>query len=296
MRRISLRAAAADDGERLDRFIAARGGISRGLARRALERGGVFLDGHRCKIASRTLRPGQTVEVNLEEQAAPPPAPLARERVLLLDEALVAIDKPAGVPAQATRTSDTGTVPVLCAALVGGPVFVAHRLDRDTSGVMVLGRTKAATAALAAAFRASAVEKTYVALCARAPDPPAGRIDAPLGPDPAHPGARAVRPSGEPAASRYRTLATGRAALVEVQPETGRTHQVRVHLAHLGAPVLGDRRYGGASMVGGTAVPRLMLHALRLTLPHPTTGAPLTLAAPLPADLVAVRDALIGPA
>jgi 23S rRNA pseudouridine1911/1915/1917 synthase len=294
MRRISLLVGAADEGERIDRFLAARGGVSRGLARRALDRGGVFLDGHRCKIAARALRPGQTVELNVEEEAAPPPAPLGQERLLHLDAALIAIDKPAGVPAQPTRTTDRGTVPELAAALAGGPVTLVHRLDLETSGVMVLGRTPAATAALNEAFRSGAAAKTYLALTARAPAPAEGRVDAALGPDPARPGARAVRPQGEPAASRYRTLAVGRAALVEVCPETGRTHQVRVHLAHLGAPVLGDRRYGGPAAVEGVAVPRLMLHAFRLTLPHPTTGAPLALEAPMPADFLALQSALVG--
>ncbi|HEY3359201.1 MAG TPA: RluA family pseudouridine synthase [Polyangia bacterium] len=294
MRRISLSVSDADEGERLDRFIAARGGVSRGLARRALERGGVFLDGHRCKIAARALRPGQSVVVNVEEEPGPPPVPLGRERLLLRDHVFVAIDKPTGVPAQATRATDRGTVAELVAALIGAPVTVIHRLDLETSGVMVLGRTKAAAAALSEAFRTSAVEKTYLALCARAPDPPAGRVDAPLGADPARPGARAVRPQGDPAASRYRTLAARAAALVEVQPETGRTHQVRVHLAHLGAPVLGDRRYRGPATVEGLTVPRLMLHAWRLTLPHPTTGERVTIEAPVPADMAALRAALVG--
>ncbi|HET9597522.1 MAG TPA: S4 domain-containing protein, partial [Anaeromyxobacteraceae bacterium] len=123
MRRLTLSAGAADDGERLDRFIAARGGISRGLARRALEAGGVFLDGRRCKVASRQVRGGQSVVVNLEEagRAAAPAAALDRARLLYADADLVAVDKPPFVPAQPTLTTDRGALPDLVAALVGGP-------------------------------------------------------------------------------------------------------------------------------------------------------------------------------
>jgi len=177
-------------------------------------------------------------------------------------------------------------------------VHLVHRLDRETSGVTVLARTAAAARRLAEDFREGRPAKTYLALCARAPAPPEGRIDAPLGKDPRHPGRRAVRPDGEPAATRYRTLAVGPGgvALVEARPETGRTHQIRVHLAHLGAPILGDARHGGPRMIGEVAIPRVMLHALRLEVDHPATGTRLVLEAPVPEDLAALRAALVGPA
>lgn len=294
MKRLALDVGPSDAGERLDRFIAARGGISRGAARRALEAGGVFVDGRRCKVASRGLRGGQSVVVNLEEggRAAAAPEALDRARLLYADADLVAVDKPAGVPAQPTLTTDRGTLPDLVGALLGAPVSIVHRLDRETSGVTVLARTREAAAALSEAFRAGAPEKTYLALCARAPSPPEGRVDAPLGKDPRRAGLRAVTPAGEPAATRYRTLRAGAAALVEARPETGRTHQIRVHLAHLGAPLLGDARYGGPRMVGALAIPRVMLHAARLALRHPATGAPLAFEAPVPADFEAVARAL----
>lgn len=299
MRRLSLRVAEAEAGARLDRFIAEKGGVSRGLARRALDAGGVFLDGHRCKVASRTVRPGQAVVVNLEEsgRAAATAAPLERSRLLYADEHLVAVDKPPFVPAQPTLTTDRGALPELVAALVGAPVSVVHRLDRETSGVTVLARTRQAAAALSEAFRSGLPEKTYLALTARAPAPSDGRLDAPLGPDPSRPGRRAVLASGEPAATRYRTLRAGAsgAALVECRPETGRTHQIRVHLAHLGAPLLGDPRYGGPRRVLETGVPRVMLHARRLELAHPATGAPLAFEAQLPDDFLAVLRALVPP-
>ncbi len=290
MKRLALAVAPAEAGDRLDRFIARKGGVSRGLARRALEAGGVFLDGRRCRVASRAVRAGQRVLVHLEEggrgAAARGHPPLERSRLLHSDEHLAAVDKPAGVPAQATLSSARGTLPELAAALAGGPLEAAHRLDRETSGVTLLARTPPAAAALAAAFREGRPEKTYLALCARAPDPPAGRVEAPLGRDPRRPGRRRVSPGGEPAATRYRTLAVGPsgAALVEARPETGRTHQIRVHLAHLGAPILGDPRYGGPRRVGEVTAPRVMLHALRLELDHPAGGARLSLEAPVPED------------
>lgn len=297
MRRLALPVGPGDAGERLDRFIAARGGVSRGMARRALEAGGVFLDGRRCKVAGRTVRAGQEVVVNLAEggRAAPSPGQLERGRILHADRHLAAVDKPAGVAAQATLTHERGALPDLVARLLGGKVHVVHRLDRETSGVTVFARTREAAASLAGAFRLGRTRKTYLALVARAPDPPEGRTDAPLGRDPSRPGSRAVVPSGEPAATRYRTLRVGPsgAALVECRPETGRTHQIRVHLARLGAPLLGDPRYGGPRRVGDVAVPRVMLHALQLEIDHPATGERLALAAPVPEDFAAVERALV---
>jgi 23S rRNA pseudouridine1911/1915/1917 synthase len=182
------------------------------------------------------------------------------------------------------------------AALVGGPVTIVHRLDRETSGVTVLARTKAAAAALSEAFRVGGPEKTYLALCARPPSPPEGRVDAPLGKDLRRAGLRRVDPAGDVAATAYRTLeASGLAALVEARPETGRTHQIRVHLAHLGAPLLGDAKYGGPRRIGEVAVPRVMLHAQRLELAHPVSGAPLVLEAALPPDFLALKAALLPP-
>jgi len=297
LRRLDLRAAPADEGERLDRFIALRGGISRGLARRLLDRGGVFLDGRRCKVASRPVHAGQAVAVNLEEGGKGPSGPgvLERGRLLFADEHLVAVDKPAFVPAQPTLTSDQGTLPELAAALVGSPLTVVHRLDRETSGVTVLARTPRAAAALFAAFRAGEPAKSYLALCARAPSPREGRLDLALSADPLHPGRRRAGPTGQSAATRYATLREGAsgAALVACSPETGRTHQIRAHLAHLGAPLLGDPRYGGPRELLGTEVPRVMLHARKLELAHPITLVPLAFEAPLPEDFLSVLRALV---
>lgn len=295
MKRVALVVAAADVGERLDRFLAARGGISRGLARRAIDAGGVFVEGHRCKVASRKVWPDQKVVANLEEggRDASAPAPLDRSRLLYSDPYLAAVDKPAGVAAQATLTTDRGTLPALVAGLLDGPAILVHRLDRETSGVTLFARTKEAAAALAEAFRTGVPQKTYLALCAKAPSPPEGRIAEPLGKDLQRAGLRRVDPRGEAAATRYRTLRAGpHGALVEAQPETGRTHQIRIHLAHLGASLLGDPRYGGPRRVGEQRIPRVMLHAARLALPHPVTGAPMIFEAPTPEDFAAIERTL----
>ena len=296
MKRISLVVGEPEKAERLDRFLASRGGIARGLARRAIDTGGVFVDGHRCKIAARKVWPGQQVIANLEEGGREAAAPGALDPVRLLysDAEIAAVDKPAGVAAQATLTSDRGTLPALVSALLGSEAILVHRLDRETSGVTVFARTKAAAAALAEAFRTGVPKKTYLALCAKAPSPSEGRIAVALGKDPKRAGLRLVDPRGEPAATRYRTLREGpHAALVEARPETGRTHRIRVHLAHLGASLLGDPRYGGPRRVGEVAIPRVMLHAARLELPHPITGAPLVFEAPPPEDFVRLERELL---
>ena len=298
MRRLSLLVPPADAGRRLDLVIAERGGISRGAARRVLDAGGVFLDGRRCKVFSRGVRPGQRIVVNLEERGrVPEPGPgLHPSRLLFSDGYLAVVDKPAGVAAQPTLTTDRGALPELVSALLGAPVLHVHRLDRDTSGVTLFAASRVVASALSEAFRAGRPVKTYLALTARAPKPPEGRIESPLAKDPSRPGLRRVAPEGDAAITRYRTLANGPGgALVEARPETGRTHQIRVHLAHLGAPLLGDARYGGPRRVGEFAVPRVMLHALRLELSHPLTGASLAFSAPLPADFREAAAALVGP-
>jgi 23S rRNA pseudouridine1911/1915/1917 synthase len=257
-------------------------------ARRALDRGGVYLDGKRCKVASRTLLPGQRVEAALEEsgrvQATEAP-PLA---VLYEDEQLLAVNKAAGVPSQAALTGDVGTLPWLVGRHLGVPsaaVATVHRLDRETSGVVVFGKTRGATRLLAEAFREGGVHKEYVAVVAGRLASE-GRLDAPLGPSRSRKGSFEVTPGGLPAITGYRPFGwlDDQATGVRLFPETGRTHQLRVHLAHLGHPILGDTRYGGPREAGALRASRVLLHAEVLEVPHPRGGR-LRLLAPPPADL-----------
>jgi 23S rRNA (cytosine1962-C5)-methyltransferase len=217
--------------------------------------------------------------------------------ILYRDADLVVIDKPVGVPTHAAEPSDpypadaVRIVQAQLAAESGGsshdepPYLGMHqRLDADTSGVLVFAARRAANPALAAAFEGRAVRKVYLALVHGAPRQQMGVINAPIAR--LHGGRYGVAPpsdrQGQAAVTRYRVLETSpdkRYSLLEVTPETGRSHQIRVHLAHIDAPVVGDALYGPPA----THAPRLCLHAYQLTIPHPSTGAPITFTAPSPA-------------
>ena len=255
--------------------------------------GGVRVDGTVVRAPGRPLRRGQHVEapvdpVRLQSRALrlDRPVELTSERILFRDSFLLAVDKPPGLPTHATadpsRPSLVAHVERLLAAsaavdrsIVGAPTVAVHqRLDRDTSGVVVFGLDPRANAGLARAFAERLAHKAYLAITAAPSPPPAKRfrVDVPLGPD------------QRPAATDVlvRELLNG-ALLVEARPLTGRKHQVRAHLAHAGMPILGDTSYGSAD----ARVPRLMLHAWRLELPHPVTGEPLRLEAQVPPDFAA---------
>ena len=222
-----------------------------------------------------------------------------RGLVLYEDDHVIALNKPAGLSSQAGR-APVNTLDELLHAFArsnGNRPRLIHRLDRDTSGVILTGRTKPAAGFLGKALMARKFRKTYQAIVSPgAPDPAQGMIDTPLRREeigreaymrvcaPDHPDAEAAR-------SRYRTLAAaGGAALVELSPETGRMHQLRVHMASIGRPIVGDVRYGGALPLAGRAAPRLMLHAAALEFPHPDGGTR-RIEAPLPADFLAVAAA-----
>jgi len=209
-------------------------------------------------------------------------------RIVLLDEHLVVVDKPAGMPSVPALTpSDPADVASVLAAgpLAGMPRPEAvHRLDRDTSGLLILARTAAARAALGRAFERGLVEKRYRALVIGRPPVSEGLIHLPLGPDRTAPPRQRVDPIiGRPATTRWMTidglgLPVGVTAL-ELLPVTGRSHQLRVHLAWLGCPILGDRLYGPPAAGG-----RLWLHAAAIAFPHPRGGHAVTLRAPLCLD------------
>ena len=218
-----------------------------------------------------------------------------RSLVIHEDAAILAFNKPSGLSSQGGR-GQVNTLDELLAAFAkssGNRPRLVHRLDRDTSGVILTARTQPAASFLGKAMMGRRVQKTYLALVAAAPEPSSGTIEVPLRRDEV--GREAYmrvcppdHPDAEDAYSWYRTLGQGEGvALVELRPRTGRMHQLRVHLSHIGRPILGDVRYGGGLTAAGGPVPRLMLHAAKLKFPHPEGGIR-EITAPPPADMVGV--------
>ena len=243
-------------------------------------------------MAERVRRPAAPAVLTAEEVA------YARSLVIWQDSFVMALNKPPGLSVQAGR-GQFRTLDDLLHAFArsnGKRPQLVHRLDRDTSGVILAAKTQPAASALGKALMARSLAKTYLALVGGgAPEPASGVTDAPLRREEIGREAYTrVAPTGQgdAALTRYRTLAASPvAALVEATPETGRMHQIRVHMAHLGRPLLGDVRYGGALAAGGAAVPRLMLHAAAIAFPHPDGGRR-RVEAPPPEDFRAVAAAL----
>ncbi len=233
-------------------------------------------------------------------QLTPGEVALVRSLVLYEDADILALNKPAGLSSQGGRGQVNTLDELLWAFAKPGKARprLIHRLDRDTSGVILTAKTKPAAGFLGKALMKRSFSKTYQAIVTPgAPEPAKGVIDLPLRRDEQGREAymRVCPPDhadAETAVSRYRTLKLGEgAALLELEPETGRMHQLRVHLAAIGRPIVGDARYGGALMVAGHPVPRLMLHARALAFPHPAGGTKLLEAEP-PADMAELVKAL----
>lgn len=308
--------AADEDGLRLDRWFRRRyPDLTHGRLEKLLRTGQVRVDGGRVKSGFR-LAAGQTVRVpptvrgpadrradrgipariNENDHAIRITAADARmltERVLYKDDDVIVLDKPAGLAVQGGTGTPRHLDGMLDALRFGAerPRLV-HRLDRDTSGVLVLARTAHAAAKLAAAFRGRDARKIYWAAVVGTPHPSEGRIDAPLTKEGGPKGERIAveEEDGQRAVTRYRVAdrAGKRAAWLVLEPETGRTHQLRVHAAALGTPILGDGKYGGKSaFLGGDGIsPKLHLHARAIRIPHPRSGM-IEVAAPLPEHMAA---------
>jgi 23S rRNA pseudouridine1911/1915/1917 synthase len=281
--------------ERLDRaVVAALGELSRAHIQRLIKDGLVTVDGKTCKPSYR-LAGGEQVTVRIPPappaETAPEPIPLD---VIYEDDDLAAINKPAGMVVHPAHGHSAGTlVNAILArwpqtAAVGGRdrAGVVHRLDKDTSGLILVAKTEAARLALMQQFEARQVKKRYLALVEGHPETPQGRIEAPIARDPRQRKRMAVVRGGRPAVTVYRVLTWyAEYALLEAQPLTGRTHQIRVHMAFIGHPVVGDRVYGRRKQRLG--LKRQFLHATSLTFTSSSTGQPISLEAPLPPDLQA---------
>ena len=292
MKRRIFRAEATLVGRPLAEGVASELGLSREQARRLVDVGAVYVAGRRSRDARALLAAGQVVTVVLEEGGqsplAAPPGAVPSLRVLHEDEALLVVDKPPGITAQPTEGRVGDSLVDQVSTYLKRPAGLVHRLDRETSGVTVFGKTPQATGALAGEFREGRARKRYLAAVGPVPLSSPGTIDLPLSRDPSRPGRwRATRSAhGIPALTHYRVLyAGGEFSLLQLLPQTGRTHQLRAHLTALGAPILGDARYGGAARAGALAATRCLLHAQALELTHPGSGLPVRFEAPVPEDL-----------
>jgi 23S rRNA pseudouridine1911/1915/1917 synthase len=280
-------------GERLDVFLAPHAG-SRAAAQRLIDGGLVTVDGT-VRAKRHVLAGGELVRVAEPDAAAPAePVPDAQFGIAWEDEHLIVADKPAGVVVHPAHGHSRGTLAQALAGRVAGGgdperAGIVHRLDRDTSGLLVVARTEAVHAALKAQLAARELLREYLALVEGRPPARRGTIDAPLGRD------RRVRTrvstdTDEPRAAVThfeveRTLPHD--TLLRVRLETGRTHQIRAHLLAIGHPVAGDREYGAPGRHG---LRRQFLHAARLAFTHPVTGAAVDVSSPLPADLAAALE------
>jgi len=303
-------------GERLDRFLAAHlDGWTRSAVRRLIEAGRVLVDGEAAGKAGREIDGGEIVEIDFPAPEAAGPEPEDIPLVVLHeDDAVLVLDKPAGLVVHPGPGHRHGTLvhgllgrgtPL---SSIGAPdrPGIVHRLDQDTSGVLVVAKTDAAHRHLAEAFAERRVTKTYAALVWGRPDPPEGSIERSIGRDPRDRKRMAAgAPRGRRARTRYRTLETPPGfAWLEIGLDTGRTHQIRVHLQSIGHPVVGDPTYGGAMWRGVQdpvrrkalrSFPRQALHALRLEFDHPVGGARVRFESPVPADIRDLLAVLRGP-
>jgi 23S rRNA pseudouridine1911/1915/1917 synthase len=279
-------------GERLDVVLARELGTARNQIAKLFKQGLITIEGQAVG-AKLSAKPGMSVEVEQPTVEEQPPAP--ELKVLYEDDDILAVDKPAGL---AVHLSESGRPQPTVAAFAAEQGVedddlerpgIVHRLDKETSGVLLVAKHPAAKAYLQQLFRERQVEKTYLALVRGRISPAEASINLPIDRSRKQPTKRAVVPGGRPAVTHYRVIEElPGASLLEIKLETGRTHQIRVHFAHLGHPVVGDDLYGGPNLGGSQ---RQFLHAVRLQLK--TQGNKnLTIESPMPEDLVGVLNRL----
>jgi 23S rRNA pseudouridine1911/1915/1917 synthase len=290
------------DGERLDAAMARMFGLSRSRAAELIGDGLVLLDGRPAAKSDRVLA-GEPLQVTLPApREAEPPRPVDGLVILYEDDDIVVVDKPRGV---AAHPSPGWSGPTVIGGLTAAGHTVAtsgaaerqgivHRLDANTTGVMVVAKSERAYSELKRAFRERTVDKRYHALVQGHPDPLRGTVDAPIGRHPSGDGRFAVVNDGRPSVTHYDTLEAFRAAsLVSVQLETGRTHQIRVHMSAIRHPCVGDLLYGADPVLAAhLGLTRQWLHAVSLTFAHPAGGGEVTFTSTYPADLARALDIL----
>jgi 23S rRNA pseudouridine1911/1915/1917 synthase len=325
VRHHALQITAAETGERLDRVLARRQeGFSRSRLKGLILAGAVAIDGTTVRDPSRCVNLGEsiTIAVPPDEPAAPGAEDIPLD-IVYEDDALIVIDKPKGLVVHPAAGNRSGTLVNALIAHCGESLSgiggvkrpgIVHRLDKDTTGLMVVAKTDRAHRALSAQFadhgRTGALERAYLAFVWGAPDRPKGTIDAPIDRHPKARDRQAVRAGGREAITHWERLETyagmdGKpvASMMSCRLETGRTHQIRVHLAHAGHPLLGDTVYGTGFKTKAALLPekarqalealgRQALHAHILGFQHPETGQVLHFKSPLPADLARLRNSL----
>ena len=292
---------AALDGERIDRVVSLIADISRSDATKLIADGGTEIDGSVVTSGKSRLKEGQTVVVDLDKIPVPvlpgPDASVVLD-VVYVDDDIIVINKDAGVVVHPASGHGNGTLvngilalyPEVATVGQPGRPGIVHRLDSGTTGMMVVARTQRAYDSLVAALQEHEVGREYLALAWGRFDSPTATVDAAIGRHPRDPMKMAVVNSGKWARTHLEVQETFNdpveVTLVQCTLETGRTHQIRVHLGAVGHPVVGDSMYGGAR--SALVAPRPMLHARRLTLIHPGSGEEMTFEAKLPADMAAV--------
>jgi 23S rRNA pseudouridine1911/1915/1917 synthase len=297
---VELRPSREEINERLDRYLAAAlPDLSRSYVQQLIEAGQVRVDGFHRKSKFK-LTPGQIVTVSIPppaiDELQPEPIPLA---IVYEDEDVIVLDKPAGLVVHPAPGHATGTL--VNALLYHAPGLsvsggsrpgIVHRLDKDTSGLMVVAKSDRAKNSLVAQWEARSVRKSYLALVSGLVEPDEGTVDAPIGRDPQQRQRMAVGHRGRPAVTHFTVRRRYAAAtLLDVEIETGRTHQIRVHLAFIGHPVVGDPVYGRGRSDRLPVLPRQFLHAARLGFALPS-GRSVDFESPLPKDLQDVLAAL----
>jgi 23S rRNA pseudouridine1911/1915/1917 synthase len=293
-----LQVGAEAAGQRLDQFLSqALAGLSRTRARKIVDLGGVHLNGRRVRTCSQALAAGARVEIYTDGSPLEP-FRLADHHILYRDKYLLVLNKPAGIETQPTPARYKGTIYEALLHLLGGgtglhkpALGMVQRLDRGTSGLMVFSLHPQAHPGLSRIFLEHRVEKSYLALVATPPDPPAGEIRSLLARKHKTNKMVSVEHGGKLAVTRYATRSSANTgALVEIELQTGRSHQIRVHLAEAGSPLLGDSFYGGAMQHLGLHLGRPMLHAYSLGFAHPITQQSLSFKLPLPADMQQLKS------